>query len=42
MNLRPLNHEKRRELGLILKALFDAVAAEPVPKCMHDQLRRLR
>ena len=39
--MKRLTDEKRRELRVLLKAAFDAVAAEPVPQSMHDQLRRL-
>jgi hypothetical protein len=41
MNVRPINREKQRELGIVLKALFDCVAAEPVPKSIHDTLAKL-
>jgi hypothetical protein len=37
-----LSPEKLRELRAILKAAYDAAAAEPVPQSMHDQLRRLQ
>jgi hypothetical protein len=41
-NLRRIKLEKRSELRAVLKALYDAVAAEPVPQSLHDQLRRLQ
>jgi hypothetical protein len=31
-----------QEIRVALKAVFDAVAAEPVPKSIHDTLRRLK
>jgi hypothetical protein len=40
--MKPLSKEKQRELRTLLKAMFDAVAAEPVPQSMHDQLRKLQ
>jgi hypothetical protein len=40
--MKRLTEEKRRELAGVLKAFFDAVAAEPVPKSIHDTLRRLQ
>jgi len=41
-NVRRLNPEKQREMGIVLKALFDCVAAEPVPQSIHDKLRELK
>lgn len=40
--MKPLSEEKLRELRLILKAAYDAVAAEPVPRSMHDAVRGLK
>jgi hypothetical protein len=31
----------RRAIRVMLKALFDAALAEPVPQCIHDTLQRL-
>lgn len=42
MNLRPLSREKQRELSTVLKALYDAVLAEPVPQSFHDKIRGLK
>ena len=39
--MKRLTDEKRRELRVLLKAAFDAIAAEPVPQSIHDQLRKL-
>jgi hypothetical protein len=42
MNLRKPDPEKLRDFRILLKAAFDAVAAEPVPKSIHDTLRGLK
>ena len=34
--------ESARSLRCILKALYDAVAAEPVPQAIHDKLKGLK
>jgi hypothetical protein len=40
--MKQLTKERKRELRTLLKAVYDAVAAEPVPQSMHDQLRKLQ
>lgn len=40
--MKRLTPEKRRELRTLLKAAYDAVAAEPVPQSLADTLRRLQ
>ena len=40
--MKRLNHEKRRELAAVLKAFYDAIAAEQVPQSFHDSLRKLQ
>lgn len=42
MNVRKPDPEKLREMRILLKAAYDAVAAEPVPKSIHDTLRGLK
>ena len=42
MNLRKPDPEKLREMRILLKAAYDAVAAEPVPQSIHDTLRGLK
>lgn len=40
--MKKLNEEKRRALSAVLKGFYDAIAAEPVPQSIHDQLRGLK
>jgi hypothetical protein len=39
--VRQVSPERKREIRSLLKAAYDAVAAEPVPQSMHDQLKRM-
>jgi hypothetical protein len=39
--MKRISPEKAREIRTLLKAAYDAVAAEPVPQSMHDQLKRM-
>jgi hypothetical protein len=41
MNVRRPDPDKLRAMRVILKAAYDAVAAEPVPQSMHDLIKRL-
>jgi hypothetical protein len=40
--MKRLSPEKLRELRAVLKAIYDAVAAEPVPQSIHDMLKGLK
>lgn len=40
--MKRLTDDKKRELRTLLKAAFDAIAAEPVPQSIHDTLRNLK
>ena len=41
MTKRP-DPEKLRAMRTLLKAFYDAVAAEPLPESIHDTLRRMK
>ena len=41
MTKRP-DPEKLRAMRTLLKAFYDAVAAEPIPQSMHDTIRGLK
>lgn len=40
--IKRLTEERQRELRAILKAAYDAVAAEPVPQSMHDLIKDVK
>lgn len=40
--MKRLTPEGRRAMLAVLKAFYDAVAAEPVPRAIHDILRNAK